>query len=125
MQLAFILNMPGNNSWDGKWSGEGRLYAIVKTFSSQKAQLHATQILAEGSYGYNFGDGWYARVDVKAVDASESRKIRKNSKGFCGYDWMVESIERHGKILNSLQERELRDEALHAEPMRHPDRELA
>lgn len=30
MLIAFVLTMPGKGSWNGKWTGEGNLYAIVK-----------------------------------------------------------------------------------------------
>ena len=108
MVVAFILSMPGNNSWDGKWSGDGKCYCIMKSFTSQRyITAKILPLLEAGSFGYNFGDGWYAHVDVRAVDAAESRKLRKASKGFCGYDWMVESILDHGKILNSIQQKKL------------------
>lgn len=100
MQLAFILTMPGNNSWNGKWSGDGRLYCVVKSFTKQAT---VDKILSRGSYGYDFGDGWYARVEVRQVDAEESRKLRAASQGFCGYEWMIDSILEYGKIFASHQ----------------------
>lgn len=103
MTLAFILNMPGNNSWNGKWSGEGRLYAIVKTFRGGPQECKAAELVAKGSFGYDFGDGWYARIDVRKVDSAEARKLRKDSQGFCGYDWMVDSILNYRKILRDDQ----------------------
>jgi hypothetical protein len=32
------------------------------------------------------------------MSASEARKIARKSKGFCGYDWMIRSIIKHGYI---------------------------
>jgi hypothetical protein len=103
INLAFILSMPGCSSWNGKWSGEGSLYAIIKSFGSKKAQAKAEIILAARHYGYNFGDGWRAAVEVKRVEGSELRDIRKRSKGFCGYDWMVDSILADGAIYGPTQ----------------------
>lgn len=97
MILCFELSMPNVASWNGKWSGEGTLYAKIINFGhSKKAKAKADSLL--GYYHYHFGDGWSAGVDVKEVDAKEAGKIRRKSKGFCGYDWMVESIRYNGKI---------------------------
>jgi hypothetical protein len=98
MTLAFILTMPGNNAWNGKWTGEGHCYAVVRSFSNTRADQ-----IAQRSYGYNFGDGWFARVTVKAVDATEARKLRKASQGFCGYEWMIDSIIADGAIYGPTQ----------------------
>jgi hypothetical protein len=98
-KIAFILTMPGNNAWDGKWSGGGRLWAEVRTL----APGDADRILEKPSYDYDFGDGWYARVSVKSVDADEARALMEKSEGFHGYDWMIDRIISHGKILADHQ----------------------
>lgn len=99
MILSFTLSMPGNNSWNGKWSGQDNFYAIVKHFgSSKKSKEKAEKILKDGYFSYDFGDGWRAGISVKQVDSATARKIRKQSRGFCGYDWMVESILNKGYI---------------------------
>lgn len=92
--LSFTLSMPGVNSWNGRWTGEGQLYARVVNVG----QPTAREIAAKKYFHYNFGDGWAAGVTVKEVDGKEARRIRKQSKGFCGYDWMIESIRSKGKI---------------------------
>ena len=98
-RIEFRLSMPGNNSWNGRWSGEGRNYSIVKS-------LPATKVLAlldgkdSRSWGYNFGDGWYASVTARIVPAGE--RLRK-SDGFAGYEWMVESILADGDIYSVLR----------------------
>ncbi len=79
----------------GKWTGGGKPYVRVRRYPSD----HADKILARGSYYYNFGDGWGASVAVEQVDSKEAAKLRRRSAGFCGYDWMIDSIERHGRIL--------------------------
>jgi hypothetical protein len=100
--LLFELSMPGNNSWDGKWTGEGNYYAIIRKLSAKKEE----EILKKDSlthnfayYTYSFGDGWRAAISVRYIDGTESRKIRKKIKGFFGYDWMVDSIIQNGSII--------------------------
>lgn len=95
MTLAFLLSMPHAASWNGKWSGEGKCYAILRKFSDNTAE----RILRNAPYFYRWTDGWCAQIEVRKPDASESRKLRKASEGFCGYDWMVDSILYRGKIL--------------------------
>jgi len=99
MILCFTLSMPGVASWNGKWSGDGKLYAKIHNFGkTKKATEKAKNILSKKSYGYSFGDGWFADVSVHEVDAKEAGKIRRKSRGFCGYDWMVTSIRLNGEI---------------------------
>ncbi len=96
--------MPNAASWNGKWSGEGRCYAIVKNFPGKKGEAKAAEILAKRSYYYGWSDGWGASVSVKMVTPAESRSYRKRSVGFAGYDWMVASIIRYGKIYATHEE---------------------
>jgi hypothetical protein len=97
--------MPGCSSWNGKWSGEGTLYARIKKFSARGSVMgdKAKMLLDKGYFSYSFGDGWRAGIDVKEVTPLDARKIKKNSSGFCGYDWMLDSIMRDGTIQTSLQ----------------------
>jgi hypothetical protein len=96
MHFAFVLSMPGNNAWNGRWSGEGNVYARVKSFSAKVYKEKLLKLV--GYHGYNFGDGWRAAVDVKVVTGDEKRKLVKKSQGFCGYDWMIDSLISHGRI---------------------------
>lgn len=97
MTLSFTLSMPGRNSWNGLWSGEETLYAIVKSLgTTNKAKSKGQAILDQRYFSHNFGDGWRASIEVKEVTPSEARQIRKKSLGFCGYDWMVNNILSHG-----------------------------
>ena len=98
MTLVFILSMPGRASWNGRWSGEDNLYAIVKSFTGKKGKEKAEKILEIPHYSYGWSDGWRAAIQVSQVDSAAAKRYRKNSKGFCGYDWMVESIVKHGAI---------------------------
>ncbi len=98
--IWFELSMPNVGSWNGRWSGEGRCDTRIRRFGRSKAtKEQATKILAEGSYYYNFGDGWGATVSVREVTAAEANKIERKSVGFCGYDWMIDPIIRDGEIL--------------------------
>jgi hypothetical protein len=97
--VAFILTMPGNNSWNGKWSGDGKLFAKVRSMSSAKKNKEKLDnVLKSSPYYHRWEDGWVARVDVKMVDTNERKKLEEDSKGFCGYDWMIDSIIKDGII---------------------------
>lgn len=101
MQLAFTLSMPNRGSWNGGWSGEDRLFCIIKSFKTQKAVDKATELLQKRSFYYGWSDGWGASVSIKEVTPAEARQMKKKSSGFAGYDWMVDSIIDYGKILAS------------------------
>lgn len=104
MHVSFELSMPNRGSWDGKWSGESRKYVRVLTVSGSKATRAKFERLI-GSHYYNFGDGWGANVTVTEVGGDQKRKLVKQSAGFCGYDWMIDSLRFHGKIMNEQQRR--------------------
>lgn len=99
MILAFELSMPNAASWNGKWSGEGQCYAVLKTFRGVKQEERAAELMSHRSFYYHWDDGWGARVSVREVDSNEARRLRKESNGFCGYDWMISSILSYGKIM--------------------------
>ena len=102
MLIAFELSMPRNNSWNGKWSGAERRY--VKVFNvGTTAKAKAKYSALCRRFSYDFGDGWCAAVDVREVDAAEARKLRSVSAGFCGYDWMIESIRYEGDIYGPMR----------------------
>lgn len=99
MIIAFELSMPNVGSWNGRWSGESKRYIIRKTIRSQDDIKKAQSLI--GYHYYNFGDGWGANVCVEQINAKEANKRRKISKGFCGYEWMINSIMEFNKILNT------------------------
>lgn len=94
MILCFELSMPNVGSWNGKWSGASRYYAVTRTVPTEPG----LRVLSRNLYHYSWGDGWGANVKVRRVTSAEARFIRKRSDGFCGYEWMVDSIITHGKI---------------------------
>lgn len=91
--------MPGCPSWNGKWSGEGRNYVIVRSYRGDKATKNASSILSQGYFRYNWSDGWAAGITVEEVDSKKAAQLRKKSAGFNEYDWMVNTIEKYGKPL--------------------------
>jgi hypothetical protein len=93
---AFKLSMPNVGSWNGRWSGEDDIY--IKFRKLKKKQIEESMI-GEGGYHYSFGDGWSANVNVFVVDSQERQKLQRKSKGFAGYDWMIDSIIKNGKII--------------------------
>jgi len=125
--LSFELTMPNVGSWNGKWTGAENKYFIIRKVDNNtfaKIMKEAKSVpLYEGfftkkligysspreNFYYNFGDGWGANIRVEQVNASEARKRKKNSKGFCGYEWMVNSIIQFGEILNEKQRNELNE----------------
>lgn len=103
MLLSFELSMPSNNAWNGRWTGVDSLYAVVRSF--HKMPEADGKPLAGSRFSYSFGDGWVAAITIREVTSPAAAKLRKQSKGFCGYEWMISSILRHGKILADEPER--------------------
>ena len=95
MLITFVSGMPNVGSWNGKWSGESDYYAQVR---SVKPSEEIDAILKQERFYYSFGDGWCASVRVTKIDSKEAVKIRRKSKGFHGYDWMISSILEFGDI---------------------------
>ena len=105
MNLVFTLSMPNKSSWNGKWSGAGNYYAVVRSVGSAKKAVEKYEPIVGKAFYYHFGDGWGASVSVRMAEKGEVRKIRAKSRGFWGYDWMVDEIMQHGRILK-LEERQ-------------------
>ena len=91
--IVFTLKMPHRGSWNGRWSGESKIYARVRSNNTVPKD-----VVGQDFY-YNWNDGWCACVSVTKVDSKEARAYMKKSDGFCGYDWMIESIIKNGKII--------------------------
>lgn len=86
-RVIFELSMPSNNSWNGKWSGEGSTYTVAKTLPAKKFDE------LKPRYTYSFGDGWVAAVRVREPSPRE-----KATNRFCGYEWMIDSILKRNAI---------------------------
>ena len=99
MIIAFILTMPNVGSWNGKWTSEGNLYCITKKFSGNAGNAKAEELINKKHWRYSWNDGWSAGIEARVVDGRTAAKMRRASKGFYGYEWMVDSIIQHGKPL--------------------------
>jgi hypothetical protein len=103
--VSFELTMPNKGSWNGKWSGEDKKYFVIRKYSDKyfKSNENFKVLLENGSDGwhYSWGDGWGANVHAQIVSSAEATKRRKISRGFCGYEWMIDSIVRYGEIFAS------------------------
>lgn len=95
MILAFTLTMPGRNTWNGRWSGEGELFVITRNLGQSKAARKKGEALL-GDHSYSWS--WRANIKVNEVDAAEARRLRAKSRGFLGCSWMVDSLLLHGDI---------------------------
>lgn len=94
MTICFELTMPGRGSWNGRWSQEKDRHIIIRNLGPAKGR----ELTEKGTYRYRWADGWEAMITCTAVTSREAAKLRKASRGFCGYDWMVDSIIRYGMI---------------------------
>lgn len=93
--VCFELTMPNRGSWNGKWSGQDNKYYIIRKIHIS----HIAKFIPDGkrdSYHYSWNDGWGANVSCEVIDSIEARKRRKISKGFCGYEWMINNIIEYG-----------------------------
>jgi hypothetical protein len=111
MLVAFQLSMPNRGSWNGKWSGQDRQYILIKSISARyaKSQEHFKDLLEKGkdSWYYSWNDGWGASISAEVISAAEAKKRRKLSAGFCGYEWMVQSIISYGEISTATERKEV------------------
>lgn len=90
--IVFELTMPGVGSWNGKWRGAGKLY--VRT----RKEREVPKDYWNKCFFYRWDDGWEACVTTTKMPIPEARKLERKSSGFAGYDWMIESIIKHGTI---------------------------
>lgn len=91
--------MPNRGSWNGKWTGDGELFSITKHYTDKRfEELNISKLLEKRNFYYCWDDGWGANVCVKEITPQEEKQIKKHTKGFCGYDWMIDSILKYGDI---------------------------
>jgi hypothetical protein len=98
-QIEFRLTMPGRNTWDGRWTGDDRNYTLVRDADDSEVPKFDGK-----SWSYSWPDGWRAEITARVLRSGEP--VVK-SHGFCGYDWMVASIFRYGKIYADHQRPEV------------------
>ena len=90
--IVFTLTMPNVGSWNRKWSQEGTLFCRVRKEREVPKELWGKE------FYHRWDDGWTACVSVERVPARDARKLEKESKGFCGYDWMIRTLVKDGYI---------------------------
>ena len=90
--IVFELTMHGVGSWNGKWTGADRRY--IRT----RRNYDVPKEVWNKDFFHRWEDGWEACVSVNRMTAYEARKLERQSSGFCGYDWMINSIIKHGDI---------------------------
>lgn len=97
--VEFELKMPNAGSWNGKWTGSGKKYLLIqKLTAKQMAVVFPDPETDWKTWYYDFGDGWTASVSAIRTTGKEAAKSRKQSAGFCGYEWMVKEIVELGRI---------------------------
>ena len=81
--LLFEYGHSKINTWNGHWTGEGKVFAkeVFLTFT------------------HDFGDGWVAKITMTVGAKKDFEEIMKRSEGFLGYEWIIDSILKHGKIV--------------------------
>lgn len=92
--IVFELTMPNRGSWNNRWSLENEVH--IKTMPNNMVPKE----LVGNDFWYNWEDGWAACIKVRKYDSrdKEYKSLKKRNTGFCGYDWMVSSILKHGEI---------------------------
>lgn len=92
--IIFRLTMAKVPTWNGTWSGADKVFVRRRLDSVVPASVVGRV------FTYEWDDGWSVRISVEKVSAVEAIGIAKQSKGFCGYDWMIDSIIKYGEILD-------------------------
>lgn len=105
MYICFRLTVPKVRIRNGNFKGNDNIYAkVINFYRYSKEQMEqARKILKKKHYHSWWNDGWKISVSVMKVNAKEARKIKRESYGFCGYDWMIDSIILSQKILVSYE----------------------
>ena len=69
--IVFTLNMPHRGSWNGRWSGEDKIYARVRPNNTVPKD-----VVGQDFY-YNWDDGWCACVSVTKVDTTPDLRFAR------------------------------------------------
>ena len=91
--VCFELTFPNRGSWNGHWSDEREGHCLFKKMKEKEAQKYNGR-----DWYYNFGDGWCANISATINDAYTTRFLKRKNGGFCGYNWMVDSIMAYDEI---------------------------
>lgn len=98
IKVQFRLSMPSSPSWNGKWSGEGKNYSVVRELDDAAVRAllwieEDHELAIERTWFHRWSDGWCAGVMARIVPAGEELPP---SLGFHGYDWMIDNLLHHG-----------------------------
>lgn len=100
--VVFTLTMPNCGSWNNRWSGSDRLYAKARRLYKENLDALKFNLDIPRDFYYTWGDGWTACVHVEVMSSKDATKYLKNSRGFYGYDWMIDSILQTGTIAHRV-----------------------
>lgn len=107
MILSFELTMPNKGSWNGQWTGQDKKYFVIRKISNRffDKQEYFKTLKEKGTdnWHYSWNDGWGANICVQVIDSKEATRRRKMSKGFWGYEWMIQSIIMYGEIKTRIE----------------------
>lgn len=85
--VLLILNL--------EWSGSEDQYLLYLSLGTKTLATLGFDTNVEQSWSYSFGDGWQACVTGRVMNHGEKKQ---KSSGFCGYNWMVNSIVSYNEI---------------------------
>ena len=89
--------MPNSGSWNGRWSGEKDRHCIIRDYSEKDFENYKKNLI--GTWFYRWDDGWTACINGDEITRETATKLKRLKTSFCGYDWMVGSIVKYGKIM--------------------------
>lgn len=102
--LLFEYGHKTIGSHNGKWGGQTLVFAKSKRLYKEQEQFLqskgiSTNLGDQTTFFHDFGDGWTAKVTMTVGRVRDFKEIMKQSKGFYGYDWMIDNILKYGRIL--------------------------
>ena len=90
-QLMFLRQL------DGSWvPADDKFLATTRQFMSQGT---ACKFVEHGEYVFDMEDGRRAVITAQRINEAQRNRLVRESDGFCGCEWMVDSIVKHGKII--------------------------
>lgn len=102
--LLFEYGHSKINTWNGRWAGEDNVFAKEVFLSTSKRERlkelgFDLRRGAKKTFTHDFGDGWVAKITMTVGAKKDFEEIMKHSEGFMGYEWIIDSILKHGKIV--------------------------
>ena len=88
-RLTMLCHAPLRSSWQDK------NFVACRQFMEQ---LRTRTIAVNGPYTYRFSDGYTAHISAFVINEAQRNRLLNESDGFGGYEWMIDSIIKHGEI---------------------------